>query len=1777
MTPLAAPRRICNCRVSASFLLVAVLSAAAVRAQVPFADTQRGFPPNTGIATTGLDHVNLFNGNVAVSIPLGPGYPVGAGLSSQLRLVYNSHIWRTGFACVNPIDGRDYYGVYVRGSSVFGAGWRLDLGYLHQELNDDFALGPDFLTPDGSAHRFGSAVPSVTRDTSFLRRQATNEVDFPNGDRGFLNQVIPSSAVAHGSTTLDFDADGSFLTKLQSRFDDYVLVNYVSNYEVFDNTIRIASVQHFHRNHSTGQDELLRTINFHYTSLTVNAGTINTWAVVSEIDFPTTAGTQRVLFTYHTSGFDRPVTDITASACPSGPQSRSTVAAPLLKSIQLDASQPALSYQFEYLTTFDTSLGAKAGVIRQMIVPTGGAVQYVWSIPPGSPASLAPDSSCQRGDPTCDFAFRRRNIAGILQRIEYPDGLGGQGNTWAYNRERFGFTPPIYKRTEVIAPDGFKAWHYFNDEPDSTAYRESNGLEYQMEHLDENDVVTRRTRFCYSDDSGIRNNLCGLDNTFRSLAGNIRQSLTDVTTMNSGGGPVQTKRIQRGAWDGYGHFGTEDFYDWDNATRRRSVATTWIANSSAWILDLFNQRARSDSGSSPNCLDGSTVCDYLEVLTSTGFLRGKVTWDKPKTRILADCRYPDADGNVSQEFTATAEPFSDPPPIDICSAAYPEFPNVNIGLNSDAFGNTYVYLNGQLTRTKRMINNAPQEDWYSVDHTRAPSTGWITTTRDTAGVPTSYAYDVLGRVTQVSYPPPNGEAALTVTYDSPTQTTLTRNGGSGLATWERQIYDGFGRLTREARQLASGSPSSYAVRVHRYDEVGRKSFDSEWAGCADAGSCAAATVTQGTTYAGFDPFGRPQTVIAADGATTSVSYADGSVPFSDTQKIVTVNNLNGTCGVGSCSGGSSASTTYRYDVFGRLISVREPNGVDVTTYSYDVNDKLTTVTQGGQSRTFSHDAFGFLRGESTPEKGSVTYDRYGSLGNLRQKTEGGGNILSYIYDAAGRMTCQFAGAVPLGATCAAPGAGAVAYVRNCYDGAGCPGGSFPGGKLTQRIGYNPFSPGQSAVTENFTYSGLGGRLSIKTTTISATPLPVNPVTETWSYNLLGMLSAHSLPRRSIDSDVFASWQFSNGWPIGITVGGQTLVSLVTYHPHGGLRSWKAGNNVTTTIAEDPALLARPASLSASSGGFNTGAYAYDGAGNIKSVGSDSFTYDDRSRLFSSTVSGVVLSYPYDRYGNLNYTQVNQKTNRLKAGAYDERGNLIVYGSQRFEYDALSRQASVNGGYERYLYDGAGERIARITASSPGMKLFTISPCRVIDTRFSPPMVAPTPRLVQVAGNCGVAAGASGLVGNLTAVPGAGSGFLNIYPTGTNPSTSTLNFNAGVVRANNFSLALSGGGQVSLAASTPVDAIVDVVGYFAFDNPTWTVTFRDESNRLASDYTISGSVARAKNYFYFGNLLVATRDSGGNYIYYSSDHLGTPRQVTNSSGQVIETHKYQPFGQEIGGSFGNQPLKFASMERDVSSGNDFDHARYQSSLQGRFLSPEPVFLGAAVNPQTWNTYSYANNNPLKFVDPDGNVAIIFLTGAFGGAYVGGADLRALDRENPGAPFSLRLAKYSIGFAAGFVGTLAGEMEALGGSPALAGAVGSGVASFVDQGLNNLFFGENISVAQLGIDVAAGATVSKVAYRIGVHPGRDPLLSKFRPLSDYVLRPKVAGRAGRSLMEGALGFGIGGATRLPSERSPSGVPYISPNYYNFEQFLFQYRTEVAAAAGIPGGSVIEDRII
>ncbi len=353
------------------------------------------------------------------------------------------------------------------------------------------------------------------------------------------------------------------------------------------------------------------------------------------------------------------------------------------------------------------------------------------------------------------------------------------------------------------------------------------------------------------------------------------------------------------------------------------------------------------------------------------------------------------------------------------------------------------------------------------------------------------------------------------------------------------------------------------------------------------GDCLTAS-PPGTTRSGFDPFGRPQTETRADGSTTTIDYTDGAARFSDTKKAATVGNVNGTCGSG-CTGGQSSLTTYSYDVFGRLVTVVEPAAgsppvADSTSYTYDANDKLASVGQGSQIRSFTSNAFGFLTSETTPETGpsnrpgTVSYV-YGSLGNVSKRTEADGSILTYQYDAAGRVLCVVSGDI---GTSTCDTSSLPLYLRNYYDESGH---GQSNGKLTTRKGYNWIPTIGPVVTDSFSYGSGAGRLSSQVTTVGICDFYF-PATQTWTYNALGLVSAHGNPRSSGAFSVTPT--YSEGIPVSITANSQGIVTAATYNPAGWLGSWTAGNSgtaVVTTIGQHATnLLSRPVQIKAAAGG-----------------------------------------------------------------------------------------------------------------------------------------------------------------------------------------------------------------------------------------------------------------------------------------------------------------------------------------------------------------------------------------------------------------------------------------------------------------------------------------------------------------------------------------------------------------------------------------------------------------
>lgn len=151
------------------------------------------------------------------------------------------------------------------------------------------------------------------------------------------------------------------------------------------------------------------------------------------------------------------------------------------------------------------------------------------------------------------------------------------------------------------------------------------------------------------------------------------------------------------------------------------------------------------------------------------------------------------------------------------------------------------------------------------------------------------------------------------------------------------------------------------------------------------------------------------------------------------------------------------------------------------------------------------------------------------------------------------------------------------------------------------------------------------------------------------------------------------------------------------------------------------------------------------------------------------------------------------------------------------------------------------------AARQGTSYYTVAPCRLLDTRGAagplgaPSLSAGSRRSFDVGGQCGVSTRAVAVAANVTVVNPQSAGFLSFSAPGGSTgtvSTSTINFSAGEVRANNAVLALGAAGALQVAPGNPsgtVDFIVDVSGYFADPGAEQTTVAPPAFNPPAGGY------------------------------------------------------------------------------------------------------------------------------------------------------------------------------------------------------------------------------------------------------------------------------------------------------------------------------------------------------
>lgn len=138
-------------------------------------------------------------------------------------------------------------------------------------------------------------------------------------------------------------------------------------------------------------------------------------------------------------------------------------------------------------------------------------------------------------------------------------------------------------------------------------------------------------------------------------------------------------------------------------------------------------------------------------------------------------------------------------------------------------------------------------------------------------------------------------------------------------------------------------------------------------------------------------------------------------------------------------------------------------------------------------------------------------------------------------------------------------------------------------------------------------------------------------------------------------------------------------------------------------------------------------------------------------------------------------------------------------------------------------------------------------------------------------------------------------------------------------------------------------------------------------------------------------------------YYHNDVSGTPMLATDANGNGYWKETYLAFGIKLTGSpnASSNKIGYAGKPYDNNTRLSYMGARYYSPDIGRFMAVDPVGFDPE-NVHSFNRYAYANNNPYKYVDPDGHspVDVAFLVYDLGklgvAAYTGvGVGAAAID--------------------------------------------------------------------------------------------------------------------------------------------------------------------------------------
>ncbi|MGA9705133.1 RHS repeat-associated core domain-containing protein, partial [Pseudomonas sp.] len=779
--------------------------------------------------------------------------------------------------------------------------------------------------------------------------------------------------------------------------------------------------------------------------------------------------------------------------------------------------------------------------------------------------------------------------------------------------------------------------------------------------------------------------------------------------------------------------------------------------------------------------------------------------------------------------------------------------------------------------------------------------------------------DPLGRTTNYSYDPNNGIDLLQV----------TQTNGSGQDVLSTMTYnslhepltakDASGQTTTMTYN-AQGQLLTRTVVVNAQNQVTTMVYDGNGYLQSVTGPVAGAT----TGYA-YDSFGRVHTVTDSEGYIVTTTYDNLDRPIATTYPDGTSDQtvylyLDAVKQIDR----QGRKTLRQYDAIRQLSQTTDPLG-RTTKYTWCTCGGLSTLTDAnGNVTTWNLDTEGRVTAKIYADSSRINYVYENSTSRLHQMTDARGNVAVYTYNLDNTLAST--AYTPAGGVAATPNV-SFAYdpVYNRLTG-------MTDGTGTTTYTYNPIT---GSVT---TGAGRLGSVSV--------PIAGSSATVTYAYDELGRVVTRGVDASTTNANNVSTTFDALGRATNVTnplgafiyayVDQTSRLSGVTYPSSTGLNtSYSYFNNVGDQRLQEIKNLKGSTPLSK----FD---YTYNAVGTIA-------TWTQQADSGTAVVN------------TLSYDNADQLTNAVQSGG--------------------------GSASNAYSYDPAGNRLAEKTQSTTTTGRFNNLNQL---TAYSGGTVAQT-----VSGH--VVVPASVTVDAVPATVTQGTNFsANVpLPNGTNVLSVVALDTSGNTTTQRFQAVISGTLPPSLSYDANGNVLTDENGNaYQWDalNRLISITYPGGASSLFAYDGLSrrisiieknsgGTVTSTKNYLWIGQEIAEERDSSNNVTkrffpqgeqqaatpyYYTSDHLGSIREMLNGSGTIVARYSYDSYGRATLVSGTNlATFQYADYYAHQPSGLNLTLFRAYDPNTARWLSRDP--LPNVEMDQGANLYEYAANDPAKYFD------------------------------------------------------------------------------------------------------------------------------------------------------------------------------------------------------------------